>query len=450
MKKLFQKVDDQQSQMIQDVLEIVRQPSVSAQKIGLEETADLLVAKMNAIGIKTKKYPLTNGSPSVVYGEIKGKSDKTILFYNHYDTQPPEPYDLWISPPFEPEVRDGKMYGRGIADNKGPLFTRLHAIQTILENEEELPVNVKFIIDSEEEIGSPNLKPFILEHKELLKADACIWEFCAKDELGRPGAYLGNKGLLYVELRVKAAASDYHSKMAAVIPSAAWRLIHALSTLKDVNENILIDGFYDQVLATSKDDYDLLIPFAEEAEKVRNRANIKHFVKHADGVEYANQLFNSPTCNISGVCSGYTGNGSKTVLPCYAMAKLDFRLVVDQDPDEIVKHLRTHFDKHGFEDVEIHGLSSCKPSKTPANTPFLDVVLESGKLVYNKPFIVGPTMPGTGPREYFSQWTNMPIVALGPGYPGSKNHAPNENLVLTDYFEAVKHIIALLYKYGEK
>ncbi|HWR29298.1 MAG TPA: peptidase dimerization domain-containing protein, partial [Negativicutes bacterium] len=242
----------------------------------------------------------------------------------------------------------------------------------------------------------------------------------------------------------------YHSKMAAVIPSAAWRLVWALSTLKDANENILIDGFYSQVRDTLKEEYDLLLPFAAEAEKVRTRANIKEFVKQAEGIEYAKQLFNAPTCNISGISSGYTGNGSKTVLPCYAMAKLDFRLVVDQDPAEIVNLLRTHLDKHGFEDVEIHTLSGCKPSKTSPNTPFLDVVLESGKQVYDKPFIVGPTMPGTGPRELFSQWTDMPIVALGPGYPGSKNHAPNENLVLTDYFEAVKHIIALLYKYAEK
>lgn len=450
MKKLFQRVDEQQTQMIQDVLDIVRQPSVSAQKIGLEETADLLVKKMNSIGIKTEKFPLKNGSPSVVYGEVKGKSDKTILFYNHYDTQPPEPFDLWVSPPFEPEVRDGKMYGRGIADNKGPLFTRLHAIQTILETDGELPVNVKFIIDSEEEIGSPNLQPFILENKEKLRADACIWEFCAKDEMGRPGAYLGNKGMLYVELRVKAATSDYHSKFAAVIPSAAWRLVGALSTMRDLNENILIDGFYDSVRDLSKEEYDLLVPFAEEAEKVRNRANVESLVKQAQGIEYAKQLFNSPTCNISGISSGYTGNGSKTVLPCYAMAKLDFRLVVDQDPDEIVKLLRAHLDKHGFEDVEIHILSKCKPSKTPASTPFLDVVFEAGKFVYDKPFVVGPTMPGTGPRALFSQWTDMPIISLGPGYPGTKNHAPNENLVLTDYFEAVKHIIAILYKYAEK
>ncbi|MBP2631005.1 MAG: Acetylornithine deacetylase/Succinyl-diaminopimelate desuccinylase and related deacylase [Firmicutes bacterium] len=448
MQKFFEKVDQNLNRMVQEVIEICRQPSIAAQNIGMIETADMIVAKMNLLGIKTQKMPVENGNP-VIYGEITGASDKTVLFYDHYDVQPPEPLDQWISPPFEPEIRDGKIFARGISDNKGPLYTRLHAIETIMELTSNLPVNVKFLIEGEEEIGSPNLESFVKAHKELLKADVCVWENAHKAEDDHPVIRLGNKGMLYVELRVKAANTDYHSRFAPIIPNAAWRLIWALGTLKDANENILIKGFYDRIRPIPQEEYDALGAMAGQEEKIKKRAQIKELLNGVEGVEFANKFLNGPTCTVCGLSSGYTGQGSKTVLPCYAMAKLDFRMVVGQDPHEILTLLRKHLDEHGFTDIEIHPHSMAKPSKTPITDPVVKIAVEAGQLVYDKSFIIEPCAAGTGPRYVFSDWTNMPIIGIGPGYPGALNHAPNENLVIRDYCQAVKHIIAFLYKMAE-
>lgn len=445
VKDLFKKVDQSLEKMMQDVIEVCQQPSIAAQNIGMNETVDIIIAKMNAIGIKTQRMPIENGN-AVIYGEKKGASDKTILFYDHYDVQPPEPLEKWFSPPFEPQIRDGKIFARGVSDNKGPLYTRLHAIETILDMAGELPVNVKFLIEGEEEIGSPNLKPFVLKHQEMLRADVCVWENAHKAENDHPVIRLGNKGMLYVELRVKAAASDYHSRFAPIIPNAAWRLVWALSTLKDRNEHILIKGFYDTIRPIPEEEFTVLKAMAGQETKIQERAQIKELLNGVQGVDFANKFLNAPTCTICGISSGYTGQGSKTVLPCYAMAKLDFRLVVDQDPHEILSLLRQHLDEHGFTDIEIITHSAAKPSKTPITNPVVKIAEEAGKLVYDKPFIIEPCAAGTGPRYVFSGWTDMPIIGIGPGYPGALNHAPNENLVISDYCQAVKHIIAFLYK----
>lgn len=449
MKELFKKVDQNLDRMIRDVMEICRQPSIAAQGIGMTETADMIVKKMKALGIKTQKMPVKNGN-AVIYGEIQGTSDKTVLFYDHYDVQPPEPLEQWISPPFEPEVRDGKLFARGVSDNKGPLYTRLHALETIMNTNGKLPVNVKFLIEGEEEIGSPNLESFVAAHKELLAADVCVWENAHKAEGDHPVVRLGNKGMLYVELRAKGAATDYHSRFAPILPNAAWRLVWALSTLKDRNEKILIKGFYDSIRPIPQEEYGVLAAMAGQEEKICERAKVKELLNGVEGIEFANQFLNGPTCTICGISSGYTGQGSKTVLPCYAMAKLDFRLVVDQNPETILKLLRTHLDEHGFEDIEIVAHSTTKPSKTPITDPVVKIAVAAGKFVYDKSFIIEPSAAGTGPRCVFSDWSDMPIIGIGPGYPGALNHAPNENLVIRDYCQAVKHIIAFLYLLADK
>jgi acetylornithine deacetylase/succinyl-diaminopimelate desuccinylase-like protein len=449
MKKAFEYIDKNFDRMVGELQEICKQPSIAARNIGMEETAKKVFEKMQSLGMNCQLIPVENGYP-VLIGEIKGETDKTILFYNHYDVQPPEPLDKWTHPPFGAEIHDGKLYARGVSDNKGALYSRLQAIEAILATEGKLPVNVKFLVEGEEEIGSPNLEKFVKDHKDLLKADACIWENAFKDENDNPMARLGNKGMLYVELRVNTAATDFHSRMAPVIPNAAWRLVWALSTLKDPNENILIEGFYDKVRPIPPEELEVLKNMPSQEEKLKKRAGLKEFLGRVTGLEFTNKLYNAPTCTICGIESGYTLEGQKTVLPCTAMAKVDFRLVVDQDPDEIVKLLRKHLDRQGFSDIEISVLSKAKPSKTPVTTPFVDVLYESAAMVYDKPLVIEPTSAGTGPRFVFTDWTDMPIAAIGPGYSGSLNHAPDENIRIEDYREAIKHIIALLYCFAKK
>lgn len=445
MRELFAKVDQNLEKMVQDVITVCRQPSIAAQHIGMNETADLIIAKMRSLGIETQKIPVAGGN-AVIYGEIKGSGDQTVLFYDHYDVQPPEPLEKWVSPPFEPEIRDGKIFARGVSDNKGPLYTRLHAIETIRQAIGTLPVNVKFVIEGEEEIGSPHLESFVSSHKDLCQADVCVWENAHKAEDDHPVVRLGNKGMLYVELRVQAAATDYHSRFAPIIPNAAWRLVWALATLKDKNEKVLIKGFYDRIRPIPAAEYEALQAMVGQEEKIQERAKIKELLNGVTGLEFANRFLNAPTCTICGISSGYTGEGSKTVLPCSAMAKLDFRLVVDQDPHEILDLLRRHLDEHGFTDIEIVSHSTTKPSKTPLSDPIVKIAVDAGKKVYDQSFIIEPSAAGTGPRCAFSDWSDMPIIGIGPGYPGALNHAPNENLVIRDYSQAVKHVIAFLFE----
>jgi len=434
--------------MIVELQEICKQPSIAAQNIGMEETAEMILIKMKELGIETKLIPLENGFP-VLYGELKGESDKTLLFYNHYDVQPPEPLEEWTFEPFGAKIHNGKIYARGVSDNKGALYSRLQAIEAILKTGKKLPVNVKFLIEGEEEIGSPNLEEFVLNNKELLRADACIWENAFKDENDHPMARLGNKGMLYLELRVKTGNTDFHSRMAPVIPNAAWRLVWALSTLKNVDDEVLIEGFYDSIRPISDEELDVLKDMPSQEEKLKERAGIDEFINGVTGLDFSDKLYNTPTCTICGIESGYIKEGQKTVLPCTAMVKVDFRLVVDQDPSHIIDLLRKHLDKHGFEDIEIHVLSEAKPAKTPVTTPFVDILRKSSDMVYDKPLIIETTSAGTGPRFVFSSWTDMPIAAIGPGYPGSLNHAPDENLRIEDYKESIKHVIALLYHFDE-
>jgi len=243
LERIYNYVDLHVDDFVEDLVRFVRQPSVSAKGEGIEECAKLVEEMMREIGLSTKILRGEKGHP-VVYGEVKSKkAGKTLLFYNHYDVQPPEPLEEWKYEPFSGTVADGKVYGRGVVDNKGNLVSRLKAVQAFLETFGNVPVNIKFVVDGEEEIGSPNLEPIVKKYKQLFSADAAIWEFGGTDRRGRPHLYLGLKGVLSVELQAKGALKDVHSANAPLIPNPAWRLVWALNTLKDVNEKILVEGF---------------------------------------------------------------------------------------------------------------------------------------------------------------------------------------------------------------
>jgi acetylornithine deacetylase/succinyl-diaminopimelate desuccinylase-like protein len=311
---------------------LVAQPSVGAQNLGLKECAALVGEMLEARDFDVRIME-TAGAP-VVYGERKGKSDKTMLIYNHYDVQPPEPLELWETPPFEPSLRDGKLYGRGVSDDKGHIVARLFAIDSILDAEGKLPCNIKFIIEGEEETASVNLFEFVSTNKDLLKADACMWEFGSVDHRDVPILYLGLRGICYVELSVETAAIDVHSGLGgSIFPNAAWRLVWALSTLKGEDERIRIPGFYDGIKPPSARDRVLMEALPEVAEEYKSRYGVKQFIKGlTGGTELKIEEVFTPTCTICGLTSGYQGPGSKTVLPARASAKVDFRLVPDQHP----------------------------------------------------------------------------------------------------------------------
>lgn len=442
MEDVFKVIDERKEVYLDWLVRLCRQPSIAAQNIGMAETAQLVQELISGVGAIPRLIP-TNGYP-VVFSELKGESDRTIAFYDHYDVQPADPLDLWESDPFEPVIRDGTLYARGVSDNKGNLVARLAAVDAFQRARGRLPVNVKFIFEGEEEIGSPNVDAFAESNRELIKSDGCIWEAGYCDVTGRRDIYLGVKGILYVELTARKANVDLHSSWAAVVPSPAWYLLRALQTLKDADERVLIPGFYDRVIPPNDADLAALaqMPFDEAGR--RKQLGLEQFVNGLTGQALLERYVFQPTCNICGIWSGYTEAGLKTVLPHEASAKLDFRLVPDQDPREIYELLKRHLAANGFGDIEVKLLGSEHAARTPADHPFARLVVETSRDVYGQEPIVYAMAAGSGPMYPLCQKFGIPAVSIGVGNENSRNHAPNENIHVRDYYEGIKHIAVIL------
>jgi acetylornithine deacetylase/succinyl-diaminopimelate desuccinylase-like protein len=448
----YQKVDAyleaHLDESLAELSRLVAQPSVGAQNWGLQECAALVGEMLRKRGFHVEILP-TDGAP-VVFAERKGKSDKTILFYNHYDVQPPEPLELWETPPFEPSLREGKLYGRGVSDDKGHIVARLFALDALLENEGDLPCNVKFIIEGEEETSSEHLFDFIRNHKARLKADACIWEFGGVDHRDVPMQYLGLRGICYVELSVETASTDVHSGLGgSIFPNAAWRLVWALNTLKDRDERILIPGFYAHVRPPTQRDIEWMAALPDVADEYKTRYGVKEFIKGLKGgTDLKVEEVFSPTCTICGLTSGYQGPGSKTVLPARATAKVDFRLVPDQTPEDILQKLRAHLDAQGFQDVQITYLGGEPPARTDPDHPFIQIVVESARDVYGVPMQIVPLTGGSGPNHPFVHDLGLPVATAGMGYPDTRTHAPNENIRVDLYLKHARHIARILSEFA--
>jgi acetylornithine deacetylase/succinyl-diaminopimelate desuccinylase-like protein len=433
---------------IAELTRLAAQPSVGAQNWGLQECAALVDEMLRGRGFAVQVMA-TGGAP-VVFAERKGRSDKTLLIYNHYDVQPAEPLELWDSPPFEPQVRDGKLYGRGVSDDKGQLTARLHAIDALLALDGELPCNIKFIIEGEEETSSEHLFDFIANHQEKLTANACIWEFGGVDQREVPMQYLGLRGICYVELSVETAATDTHSGTGgSIFPNAAWRLVWALNSLKGEDERIRIPGFYEGVRPPSARDVELMAALPDAADEYKQQYGVKGFLKGlTGGVELHLAEVFEPTCTICGLTAGYQGPGSKTVLPARASAKVDFRLVPDQRPERILELLRRHLDTEGFSDVQITDLGGEPPARTDPDDPFVSLVVRTAEPVYGTPMQLVPMVGGSGPNYPFVNTLKLPVVTAGAGYPGTRAHAPNENIRLDLYLKHARHMARLFKEFG--
>ncbi len=447
--KMDQYLEENLNKSIEELKMLVSQKSISAQNLGLKECAEMVEGMLEKRGFHVT-LNATAGAP-IVTAQRKGKTDRTLLFYDHYDVQPPEPLELWLSEPFQPEVREGKLFGRGVSDNKGNIVNRLFAIDSILNTLDELPCTVKFLIEGEEEVSSANLEAFVFSHKPELAANACIWESGGVDQNDVPTQYLGLRGICYVELEVETANMDVHSGLGGTIfPNAAWRLVWALNSLKNEKEEIMIDGFYDDVLPPSSEDIEFLKALPDAAEDYKTRYGVKEFLQGIQGGYELNMAeVYKPSCTICGLNSGYQGKGSKTILPAKASAKIDFRLIPDQKPARILKLLRHHLDRYGFTDIKITDLGGESPSKTDAADPFVQLVVNTAKDVYGMPMQIVPMSGGSGPNFIVQEALNIPIASLGAGYPGTGAHSPNENIRISDYLKSAKHIVRVLDSFGK-
>ena len=422
---------------IDELKTLIRQPTVSAQGIGIPETARIVLDRAKKRGGIAAEALTVDGGPPTIVGET-GRGDRTLLVYNHYDVQPPDPLDEWETPPFEPTERDGFLYGRGVSDNKGNLMARLQAIDAYRATMGELPVRIRVLYEGEEESGSAHLAAFVARHGERLRADGCIWEAGYKDAAGRPTISCGLKGIAYVELRVRGANKDAHSSLATIVPNPAWRLVWALATLKNDADQITIDGFMDAVRPPTAADRALLegLPFDEEG--MLRIHGITRFVRGLRGYDLKKKHFLEPTCTICGIVSGYTGAGSKTVLPAVASAKIDFRLVPDLTPENVTALLRAHLDRRGFEDVEVVPGHGEPPSRWPTDSVTARAAVDACRSAYGSEPVVYPLLAGSGPLSTVCGTLGIPAAGFGSGNAASANHAPNENIAIADYVDHIR------------
>lgn len=422
---------------MQEVAQLCNQPSISAQGLGMRECADLVAELLRSRGI-TAQVIETEGHP-VVFGEY-GTGSRTLLLYNHYDVQPPEPLESWESPPFAATQRDGKLFARGALDDKGDFVSRLAAFDAVRAVYGDLPYRVKFLIEGEEEIGSPHLNAFIRDHREQLAADACIWEAGEVNHEDRPLMYLGLRGIVAVNLRVRTIKHDAHSGMYSYLPNAAWRMVWALSTLKDQQERILIPGFYDHVRPPTARQREMLAAMPTEDEQQQSYYETTRFAGNLSGQALKEAVF-LPTCTINGLWSGYQGEGSKTIIPAEASCKLDFRLALGQDPEHVVRQLRAHLDAQGFDDIEVQVESgSEKAGIVDPDDPAVQLAIETACVVYGKEPVVYPLDGGSGPYNLFLEHLHTPIMNVAVGYPGHQAHAPNEHIRILDWLQGAKHM----------
>jgi acetylornithine deacetylase/succinyl-diaminopimelate desuccinylase-like protein len=446
MEKIFQYIDDHRDEYLDMLKRFCAQPSISATHTGIDEMVSMAGEVLRCIKVEPELIP-TEGNP-ILYGELKGTGKRTLGFYNHYDVQPPEPLEEWKSDPFKPEIRDGKIYARGVSDNKGSLLARICAVDAWQKVYGQPPLDLRFVYEGEEEVGSPHLAWFAETYPEKIRTDGFIWEGGERYIDGPLQISLGVKGMCYLELRVRTAVMDAHSKNAAIVPNPAWRLVHALATMKDRNDRILIEGFFDKMDKVTDQDLEYLKNLYYNEESMKKRMGITAFINNLTGTELLEKLLYEPTCNIAGIQSGYTGQGSKTVLPCAASVKMDIRLIPRQDPGETAELVRKHLKKHGFEDIEVVQLSGMNPFRTNPDNPLAKAVFACAGEVYGMEPAIYRNAPGTTAMYRFCHKQNLPVLMFGVSNEASQNHAPNENIFVEDYFLGIKMIAAVMKRFA--
>lgn len=421
-------VDAEMDAMIADLQTLIRQPSVSAKKVGLVECAHLVAGMMQKAGIKSEVLYLDDRTvPPIVYGEVKSRSSpgRTLLFYNHYDVQPEEPVELWEDKPFSGVVKGNKVFGRGSADDKGELITRIKAVEYFLKTTGDVPCDVKFIVEGEEEVGSVHVEQYLEKYKDRLACDGVIWEFGYVDAKDRPVISLGMKGLLYVELIARGPSRDAHSSLAVLIENPAWKLISALKTLRDPSGKIMIKDWYREVRPFTMQELAVIAKEPFDEQEFKQEYGISRFVGDAKGVNVKKALVGMPTCNIAGFDSGYLGEGAKTVLPAQARAKIDFRLVPAMVPEKQLARLKKHLKENGFGDIEVRFIHGEAAARTRISDPFVKIVEGAAREAYGD-VITSVSSAGTGPMYSFVKVLKAPCISIGSTYMFARIHSPNE------------------------
>jgi len=436
---------------LSELIEFLRIPSISASpehKEDVEKAAHWLDERLRAAGFSVEVTP-TSGHP-IVYAEKKVGEDKpTVLIYGHYDVQPPEPLELWNTLPFEPTIKDGKIYARGASDDKGQVFAHVAAVAQLAD---ELPLNVKFVIEGEEEIGSPNLVPFVEANRDKLAADAVLISDSPMFAPGLPTLTYGLRGLTYMEVRLRGLGRDVHSgAYGGAVPNAAHAAAWMIAKLKDEMGWVRIPGFYDDVEPISPQEREMWsrLPFDEEEYRREIGAND---TSGEPGYGILERRWARPTFDVNGIGSGYQGEGSKTVIPAEAFFKFSMRLVPHQDPDKIADLTEDYLRKivpagYQMEVIRYHG---GQPVLVPTDSPPMQAAAAALAQAWGKETVF-TREGGSIPIVYdFMRVLGAPVVLMGFGLESDNLHAPNEKLDLINFekgIEASKNFMHLLPEY---
>ncbi|MCT4488736.1 M20/M25/M40 family metallo-hydrolase [Levilactobacillus parabrevis] len=424
--------------------------TVAAKHLGIEETVSVIEQSLQELGAEVEVWRDIPGSNPFVFATLpagpNGNSDKTLLFYNHYDVQPAEPLDEWDSEPFQLTEKNGQYVARGVSDDKGEFMLRLSAVKA-LQATGGLPCNLKFILEGEEEVGSPHIEPMTKKHGAALAADAIIWETGGKDADENFQVTCGVKGTSSFNVTAKSAESDLHSSLAAFVDNAVWRLVQGLSTLRGPKGEVLVDGFTDGVKPLTPTEQAAVdqLPFNEEA--TRKNFGLKLPLLSDKPAE---ALINRPTITINGISGGYEGNGLKTVLPKEARAQLDCRLVPGQDPRHISELVQQQLDKNGFSDLHVSYNQGESAFRSDLTDSFVQTAVATAHEVYGDAVKLVPNAGGSGPQAPFFEAVGVPIIDVGSTWAGSGAHVPNENVRVSDYVQAARYTARVLQNFGEK
>ncbi|MEP2470527.1 MULTISPECIES: M20/M25/M40 family metallo-hydrolase [Roseobacteraceae] len=443
---IFDYIKSNEVAYVERVMDYVRHPSISAHNIGIREVATLLVDHLTSLDFEAKLVE-TPGHPFVLGHRQVDPSKPTVLLYGHYDVQPPDPLEAWVSPPFEPEVRDGRIWARGIGDNKGQHFAQLLAIEAHLRVTGTLPCNIIFCLEGEEEIGSPQIADFVRAHLEELQADLVVTSDGPLHESGQPVITFGVRGVASFDLVAKGASRDVHSgNFGGVVPNPVWTLVQLLATMKDADGNITVEGLTEPVVPATNLELDAASRLPLDLGKVMADLGLDALDGPSDR-PYWDRLMFHPTLTINGFHGGYGGEGSKTVLPNHAIAKCDVRLVEPLTPDYVFDRIEAHVATQA-PSVEVIRHNGMLPSKTPMDTPFAAPIIKAVQRARGVDPLLYPTVGGSLPDYVWTKILKKPAFVVPYANADEANHAPNENLEVVRFIDGIKTGAALLHELG--
>ncbi len=447
--QVYERLDARFGEFVESLVEFARVPTISALRQASREGAAAARAVLDRFGVPARLLDVPGGPP-LVLGEVTVDPRlPTLILYNHYDVQPVDPLGEWRRDPFDPAVADGDLYARGVADTKGNVVAQALAQAAIREVTGTLPVNLRFMVEGEEEVGSPHLPAFARTHPGLFRGAGATIEASGHTPAGVPELYMGSKGILYVELRVRTAAVDQHSSLASVLPNPAWRLLAALRAIRDERGRVRVPGFYDGIARPTAGGLAQLRANPFDPATYRKSYGVREVFGGRTRLGRLKAYVYNPTCNIDGLYSGFTGEGSKTINPAYAVAKLDFRLLPGQRPRRILASLRAHLRRRGFGDVEVIEHSVFEPGASPIGSRLGRAAVAACREVYGRAPAVYPWVGGSSSTWFYTSRGTPACLPVGVGYSGSRIHAPNEHIRLADARRAVKAFAALMMLFPE-